>query len=404
MSELTRRSFLKTTTAAGLASLPAARVLATPSSEDPLGIRGQFPVTNEMAYLNTASVGPLSRTAHNALAAYADEKMLHRNPASRRIAKASARAKFARLFGANEDEIAFLYSSSDGENIVVNAIDWKAGDNIVLDELHFATSFVLYRDLEKRSGVQLRIVPSNGGQARVEDFESMTDARTRLLSVAWVSNRNGFRYDLPSLSELAHAHGAYLYADGIQALGTFSTNLNDEGVDFACGNGYKWLFADFGCAPMYIRREHLEWMRPDRHGHGQVAEALPNHRFRLKTTAEKFEHANIAYGPITAMDAALDLLIEVGLDRIENHTTELAGQLFDGVKELGLNLFTPPGTQSSIVSFYHGLDSTTLARELTAAKVPVTFQEKGELLRSAVAMFNNQSDVDQLLGVLSKLV
>ncbi|MEE2906018.1 MAG: hypothetical protein VX801_06440, partial [Gemmatimonadota bacterium] len=67
-------------------------------------------------------------------------------------------------------------------------------------------------------------------------------------------------------------------------------------------------------------------------------------------------------------------------------------------------LFTPPGTQSSIVSFYHGLDSTTLARELTAAKVPVTFQEKGELLRSAVAMFNNQSDVDQLLGVLSKLV
>ena len=74
MSELTRRSFLKTTTAAGLASLPAARVLATPSSEDPLGIRGQFPVTNEMAYLNTASVGPLSRTAHNALAAYADDQ------------------------------------------------------------------------------------------------------------------------------------------------------------------------------------------------------------------------------------------------------------------------------------------------------------------------------------------
>ena len=404
MSELTRRSFLKTTTAAGLASLPAACVLATPSSEDPLGIRGEFPVTDGLAYLNSASVGPLSRTVRDAIAAYADEKMLYRNPGNRRITKANARAKFANLFGADEDEIAFLYSSSDGENIVVSALDWKAGDNIVLDELHFTTSFVLYRELEKRVGVELRIVPSRGGRARVEDFEAMVDARTRLLSVAWVSNRNGFRYDLPSLGELAHAHGAYLYADAVQAFGAFPMNLHAEGVDFACGNGYKWLFADFGCAPMYVRREHLEWMPPDRYGHGQVAETLPNHQFRLKTSAEKFEYASNANGPIAAMDAALDLLAEVGLDRIEKHTAALAGQLYAGVAELGLDLFTPPDNRSSIVSFYHGLDSATLSNALAAENVPVTFQEEGRLLRSAVAMFNNQSDVDQLLGVLAKLV
>jgi selenocysteine lyase/cysteine desulfurase len=404
MSELTRRSFLKTTTAAGLASLPATRALATPSSEDPLGIRGEFPVTDRLAYLNSASVGPLSRAVRDALATYADEKMLYRDPANRRSTKANARAKFANLFGADEDEIAFLYSSSDGENIVVSALDWKEGDNIVLDELHFTTSFVLYRELEKRVGVELRIVPSRVGRAQMEDFEAMIDARTRLLSVAWVSNRNGFRYDLPSLGELAHAHEAYLYADAVQAFGTFSTNLHDEGVDFACGNGYKWLFADFGCAPMYVRREHLEWMRPDRYGHGQVAETLPNHQFRLKTSAEKFEYASNANGPIAAMDAALDLLTEVGLDRIEKHTAALAGQLYAAVAELGLDLFTPPDNRSSIVSFYHGLDSATLSNALAAENVPVTFQEEGRLLRSAVAMFNNQSDVNQLLGVLAKLV
>ena len=83
----------------------------------------------------------------------------------------------------------------------------------------------------------------------MDDFASHTDERTRLISVAWVSNRNGFRYDLPPLADLAHAHGAYLYADAIQAWGTFPTNLHDENVDFACGNGYKWLHADFGCAP-----------------------------------------------------------------------------------------------------------------------------------------------------------
>ena len=404
MSALTRRSFLKTTTAVGLATLPATRALTALSRQDALGVRGEFPITNEVAYLNSASVGPVSRTVRDALDTYADERMLYRNPASRQITKASARAKFASLFGADQDEIAFLYSTSDGENVVVSAMDWKAGDNVVLDELHFTTSFVLYRELEKRTGVELRIVPSRGGRTGIEDFEARTDARTRLLSVAWVSNRNGFRYDLPSLGELAHANGAYLYADAVQALGTFSTNLHDEGVDFACSNGYKWLFADFGCAPLYVRREHLEWMHPDRHGYGQIAETLPDHRFRLKTNAEKFEHANSAHGSIAAMDAALDLLTEVGLDRIEEHTIALTEQLYEDIEDLGLNLFTPPGNRSSIVSFYHGLAPAKLSDALATENVRVTFQEEGRLLRVAIAMFNNQSDVDRLLDVLTKLV
>ena len=367
-------------------------------------MRSEFPVTDELAYLNTASLGPLSRTVRNTLVAYADEKMLYRNPASRRAAKERARAKFAALFGADEDEIAFLYATSDGENIVVGAIDWKAGDNVVLDELHFTTSFVLYRELQKRSGVELRIVPSHGGRARIEDFEARVDGRTRLISVAWVSNRNGFRHHLPSLGELAHANGAYLYADAIQAFGTFTTNLHDEGADFACGNGYKWLFADFGCAPLYVRREHLEWMTPDRYGHGQVAENLLDHHFLLKTTAEKFEYANVSYGAMAAMDAALTVLEDVGLDRIERHTVALAGELRAGVAELGLDLFTPPDNTSPIVSFYHGLDPEKLLKALRADHVPVTFQEDGRLLRAAVALFNNRADVARLLGVLARLV
>lgn len=404
MSELNRRNFLKTTAVAGVVALPAKPRLPAASENDPLGMRSEFPVTDELAYLNSASLGPLSRTVRDTLVAYADEKMLYRNPGSRREAKERARGKFARLFGADDDEIAFLYSTSDGENVVVNAMEWTAGDNVVIDELHFVTSFVLYRELEKRAGIELRIVPSRGGRARVEDFAARVDDRTRLISVAWVSNRNGFRHHLPALGELAHAHGAYLYADAIQAFGTFATNLHDEGVDFACGNGYKWLFADFGCAPLYVRREHLEWMTPDRYGHGQVAETLPDQRFRLKTTAEKFEYANVSYGAMAAMDAALTVLERVGLDRIERHTVALAGKLRAGVADLGIELFTPPDNSSPIVSFYHGLDPETLLNALRADKVSFTFQEEGKLLRAAVALFNNQDDVARLLQVLARLV
>ena len=421
-----RRRFLQTTAtagaAAGLAALPGAGALASsaesggrarslrqpespgPTPADPLGVRASFPVTEELAYLNNAAVGPLPLPVRDALHRYADNKMRRRDGAAGSEAVASARSRFASLFGAEEDELAFLYSTSGAENVIVNAMEWRPGDNVVVDELHFVTTFVLYRELERRAGVELRIVPSRDGVVTVDDFAARTDARTRLLSVAWVSNRNGFRYDLPALADLAHAHGGYLYADAIQAWGTFPTNLHDEKVDFACGNGYKWLHADFGCAPFYVRREHLDWMTADRHGHRQVAESLAGHRFRLKTSAEKLEYGSPAYGPVAAMDAALAFVGEVGLDRIAGHTHALAGELREDAAALGMRMFTPPKNPSPIVSFYHGLDHERLSRALADEGVSVTFQEDGQLLRAGLGMFTNRGDLDRLLGVIRRLV
>lgn len=419
MSALSRRNFLKTTAAAGIATIPTGGDLASgrlerePSargggragrSDDPLGVRDAFPVTRDLAYLNTASVGPLPIPVRDALHAYADEKMIRRNTSAGREALTSARSRFASLFGADEEELAFLYATSGAENIVVGAMEWRPGDNVVVDELHFVTTFVLYRELERRAGVELRIVPATDGAVSVDDFAARTDSRTRLISVAWVSNRNGFRYDLPALADLAHAHGGYLYADAIQAWGTFPTDLHAENVDFACGNGYKWLHADFGCAPFYVRREHLDWMTADRYGHRQVAESLPGHRFRLKTSAEKLEYANPAYGPVTALDASLAFIESVGLERIAGHTQALAAELGQEVEALGMERFTPPRNPSSIVSFHHGLEHERLAGALADDGVAVTFQEEGRLLRAAVGMFNNRSDVDRLVGVLKRLV
>ena len=178
-------------------------------------------------------------------------------------------------------------------------------------------------------------------------------------------------------------------------------NLHEENVDFACGNGYKWLHADFGCSILYARREHHEWMRPDRFGHAQVAETLPEHQYRLRTDARKFEHGSLAFGPVAAMDAALGFIEEVGLARIAEHTHTLAGELREGAAKLGMKLFTPPANPSPIVSFHHGLDARELGDALNEAGVRFTYQEGGELLRAAVAMFNNRADVDRLLDVIA---
>ncbi|NND03710.1 MAG: aminotransferase class V-fold PLP-dependent enzyme, partial [Acidimicrobiia bacterium] len=183
MSPWDRRTFLKTTAASGLVALPSAQALAAGeapidhgllassdrrrgTSDDPLGVRDQFPVADQLAYLNTASMGPVPLPVRKAMEEYSDERMMYRDPGSRRAALERARERFATLFGADTDEIALLFSTSDGENLVANAIDWRPGDNVVIDELHFTTAFVVFRELEKREGIELRIVPATDGTSR----------------------------------------------------------------------------------------------------------------------------------------------------------------------------------------------------------------------------------------------
>ena len=146
MTNVDRRHFLKTTGALGLTPLSSPKMNSTMSiKRNPLGIRDDFAVTQNQTYLNTSYVGPFPGVVHEAAIKYANEQQL--TPAkgldiSMEI-KEATRVKFAELFGATRDEVALLFSTSDAENIVTSAIDLKAGDNVVIDELHFVTSFVL---------------------------------------------------------------------------------------------------------------------------------------------------------------------------------------------------------------------------------------------------------------------
>ena len=248
MSLLDRRSFL-TTTAAGLAALPSARGMTLPAEEDPLGVRADFPITRNLTFLATSWIGPMPRVVRDVAVEYVDEKMYWADSRLRLEKKEMTRTAFAELFGAKPEEVALLSGTGDAENIVTRGLDLKAGDNVVIDDLHFTSSIVLYRHLEKDKGVELRVVPEKNGRSPLEEFEARIDEKTRLVSVAWVSNRNGYRHDLRALTELAHANGALVFTDAVQAIGTFPANLNELGVDFLVAGAYK------GCSPT------LEWRR-----------------------------------------------------------------------------------------------------------------------------------------------
>ena len=302
---------------------------------------------------------------------------------------------------ATADEIGLLFSTAEGENVIAQGLDLVAGDNVVVDELHYPTEFVLYRALEASRGIELRIAKHRDGAVDASDFAPLVDRRTRIVSVAWVSHQNGFRHDMRPIADLVNAHGAVFYADANQAVGMFPIDVQAAGVDALCCGSYKWMLAGFGIAPFFIRRELNDRIRLDRFGEFQIDRELPDHHFELAKTARRFDYCSRAFGPARELSAALSYLEKVGIARIEDHTVGLAHRLYEGLSQQGHKLFTPPGNRSSIVTMYATKSIADVRAAFHAANVEVTVRD-GQV-RIAPALFNTADDVDACLEVTRRL-
>ena len=221
-----KRDLLKNIAAGGLAALtaigptapradskhdgatPQSPAGAGPSStthrqHDPLNVREHFPIVQHATFLNTAYIAPSPISVVRAGRAFLEAKAMQPLDVDALLRKEDeVRAQFASLIKANLEEIGILYATSEGENAIVKqGSDLRKGDNVVIDELHYETTFVLYRNLERLRGIELRIVPHRNGVVDVSDFERHVDGRTRLVSVALVSNLNGFRHDMRPIAD-----------------------------------------------------------------------------------------------------------------------------------------------------------------------------------------------------------
>ena len=159
------------------------RVVAT--RDDPLDVRADFPVVENATYLDSAYITPSPRQAVEAAQAFAAAKAQDPVSLGGMLGETNTvRERFATLIGATTAEVGVLFATSDGENIVARALDLRPGDNVVIDDLHYETTYLLYQQLSESQGLEVRIVPSEAGAASVEAFTEYVDERTRLISVA----------------------------------------------------------------------------------------------------------------------------------------------------------------------------------------------------------------------------
>lgn len=372
-------------------------------TDDPLGVRPDFPVTKEGVYLNAAYIAPIPVQVVEAGKAFLEAKARLPISLGDMLAKTNeVRRQFAAFVNADAAEIGFLYATTEGENIIANALQLKPGENVVVDELHYDATYVLYKHLEKTAGIQLRIARQRDGAVGVADFEPLIDKRTRLISVAWVSHQNGFRHDMKALADLAHSRGAYLYSDAVQAVGMFPIDAKAVGVDFFTAGTYKWLLAGYGVAPFFVRRDLLDRIPTDRRGALQVERDLGNYQYEIYRTARKFEWATLAFEPIYQLGAGITYLTRVGQDKIARHGIALAQELRRGLADLGFRLFTPAGNESSIVTFYFSRAAEDVRKILDQEKIQVTVRPQERQIRVSPALFNNGAEVHRFLDACSR--
>jgi len=397
-----RRSFV----VAAAAAVHPARVAAQSKSDqrrDPLGVRADFPIVSDHIFLNSAYIAPTPRAVVAANHAYIEGKSGRPMQLNALMATNEAvRTQFAKMVKAAPDEIGLLNSTGEGESVIANGIGLTAGDNVVIDDLHYNTEFVLYRALEASRGIELRIVKNRDGAVTARDFEPHIDKRTRIVSVAWVSHLNGFRHDMRPIADLAHAHGALFYADAVQAVGMIDIDVRASGVDALCCGSYKWLMAEFGVAPFFVSRDVIDRIQSDRIGEFSVARTDPDYHYQLLRNARKFEGTSRAFGAVSQLQASLSYLEKVGIARIEQHTVALAQQLHQGLGKQGHKLFTPPGNRSSIVTFYCSRPAADVRAAFQAARIEVT--ARNGQVRIAPALFNNADEIEKCLEVTKLLV
>ncbi|MBM4188103.1 MAG: aminotransferase class V-fold PLP-dependent enzyme [Gemmatimonadetes bacterium] len=398
---LRRREFVSA--AASLAGYPAVPVGSRPTDSDPLGVRPDFPILeNGRTYLNSAYITPSPRSVLAAGIAFAEAKSTRPMTVAELLARANeVRAQFARLINATSEEIGLVFATSEGENIMANTVPMGPGDNVVVDSLHYEGALVAHRQLERRRGVELRIVEHRDGLVSTADIARRVDRRTRLISVSYVSSINGLRHDVRGLADLAHAHGALLHVDAIQALGMFPVDVRADQVDSLCAGTYKFLLGGFGVAPFYLRRDLHDRLDPDRFGIFGVESQTADHRFQVRRNARRYDYATLPFAEVHQLGAGLGYLERVGVDRIDRHCEGLVRRLEAGLLDQGHRLFTPRGNRSSILCFHTGRTAAEVRAIFEAARLDATVREGH--VRLSLALFNNAEDVERALDLTKSL-
>lgn len=373
------------------------------SAPDWKSIRSEFPTLARWTYLDCARKTIPPRCQERALQDYTRD--VYENAGAdawSAVNVAETRAAMAQLLGAKPTEIAFTKNTTEGLNIAAHGFDLRPGDNVVLTDLEHVANVWVWKHWEAK-GVEIRLARNREGRLPLEAFLEKMDARTRVVSTAYVTYGNGYRVNLPELGRACRSRGVRLVVDGVQGIGILGARLDALGADVIAAGGHKGLLGLTGSGIVYCREELVNQLRADFVKQPAAEPAGLAHvvsQFDYVRTAHRFEGGNPNFLGIRVLRAGADFLRAIGLDRIESRVRELTTACLKLLKAAGLDSQTPDvwEERAHIVNVLVP-DAASLMQRLREKHRIVTNVKDGAL-RLSMSFYNDEEDLDRMVRAL----
>lgn len=271
-------------------------------------------------------------------------------------------------------EVVFTRGTTESINLVASSFvdsQMQDGDEVIVSVMEHHSNIVSWQLQAARKGIKLRVIPMNDrGELLLDEYEKLFSTRTKLVSVAHVSNVLGTINPVKKIIEIAHAYQVPVLIDGAQGVPHMKVDVQDLDADFYVFSGHK-IYGPTGVGVLYGKEEWLDRLPPYQGG----GEMIQNVTFEKTTFNElpfKFEAGTPDYVGTTALATALDYVSEIGMDNIAAYEHELTVYAMERLKEIpGMRIFGEAEQKGGVISFLvgniHHFDMGTLLDRLGIA-------------------------------------
>lgn len=361
-------------------------------------IRSLFPhLDTNQIYFNHAAIGPWCKPVLDRINEYAAQRsgeMVENFPFFLEM-NSSARAKLAKLLGAETERLAWVDNVSNGINILANGLPWKSGDRIILNDLEFPSNIYPFLNLEKL-GVEIDIVKSRNGIVDVEDIEKVVTSQTKLISISLVQFLSGYRADISAIGEMCKKRGIIFCVDAIQGAGVVEINVKKSNIDFLAGGTQKWLMTSQGLSYIYITEELQNKITQKNVGWTSVNDAwnLLDYNLSLKPSAERFQNGTINVLGVCLFEATLNLFHDFGMENVEKNILANTEYFINQLVEIGINPIlknVDSKNRAGIVSF-KSEKASELFEFLQSKRIYCAVREG--MIRFSPHFYNTKDEID----------
>lgn len=362
-------------------------------------IREKFPVTERVAYLNTAAAGPVSQASYEAASGYYEAMMrdgdVHWN---RWLAEREAvRKKIAQFINAEPDEIGFTTNTSSGMNVIVDALEDRG--EVISCQLEFPVTTLPW--MNRR--IPVHLLSPVEGEVPIDDVRRSMTANTGVIALSHVQFSNGFRIDPQQLATIKGRHA--LVINAAQSAGAFEIDVKRMGIDALCATGHKWMLAGYGSGFVYLSRELLHRTHSQTLGWLSVEDPFADRNDEIRPRHDASARVELGcphFAGIFSLGASIDLVAELGIANIQARVLELNRYLTSRLAEHGWKILSPLQNEAtrSAETLVEVKKPAEMVRDLRNRGVIVT--EKPQGIRVATHFFNNEDEIEKLVAAMDE--